>query len=239
MRKLFLVGPVLLLLAACVTRPPHIEPDAGSDALWDMLMTQNQNYVDGSVTFAGLKLIREQTAGKQSPPVTFLSCADSRVPPELVFHQTVGDIFVIREAGNVADTFSVASIEYGVLNPDIRTRMIVVLGHEGCGAVKAAIQNAGGTPSLDALVKRIRDSVPNPPCTDPNDEGCVNRWVKLNAIASAKYLIAAKTSAEIRKAVCSTPATVALRTAYYNLVSGRVELIPFDAGEACRAPGVE
>jgi carbonic anhydrase len=236
-RKHFLGVLCLLLLAACATTQPHPDPnvpDGNNDALWDRLMAGNRSYAGGSISFDGLKIARENLAVTQNPPITILSCADSRLPPELVFHKTIGDIFVVRDAGNVADTFSVASIEYGIINEDINTRMIVVLGHEGCGAVKAAIAGGGSTPALRALVARIRDGFPHP-CADPANSECVESWVRLNAIASATHLIT--DSAKIREVVCSS--NVSLRTAYYNLVSGQVDVIPFNVGEACRAAAAE
>jgi len=227
---------LLLFLAACATTQPHPDPnvpDGSNDVLWDRLMTGNRSYVGGSISFDDLDVLRENLAVTQNPPVTILSCADSRLPPELVFRQTIGDIFVLRAAGNVADTFSVASIEYGIINEDIKTQMIVVLGHEGCGAVKEAIRGTGGTPALNALVARIRNSFSPHPCNNPNSSECVNSWVRLNAVASAKHLIAASTSQKIRDYVCSS--RTSLRTAYYNMVSGKVDVIPFDVGAACGA----
>jgi carbonic anhydrase len=157
------------------------------------------------------------------------------VPPELAFHRTVGDLFVTREAGNVADQFTIASIEYGILNK--WTRMIVVLGHESCGAVEAAIADGGTTVPLKALVKRIRKSFPEGHCTKPGDPQCVHDSVVLNARASAKYLAA--NSETIHDAVCGASPTATVVTAYYNLVSGRVEVIPWPAGDSpCHVVGI-
>ena len=75
----------------------------------------------------------------QHPFAIILGCADSRVIPELIFDQGVGDLFVIRLAGNVADDAVIASIEYAIEH--LGTRLVVVLGHENCGAVKAAVNH--------------------------------------------------------------------------------------------------
>lgn len=241
MRTRFLVAPVLLLLAACtsVQTPLPLDPGMSNDELWTVLLRGNEAYVGGSIGYGGLVFDREKTAPKQNPPVTILSCADSRVPPELAFHRTVGDLFVAREAGNVADEFTIASIEFGILNN--YTRTIVVLGHESCGAVEAAIVDGGTTDPLKALVKRIRESFPNDHCEDPTDPMCVRDSVLLNMTASAKYLIGKSTSTTIHDAVCNRPPAtrIAMVTAYYNLVSGRVEAIPFPVDEACRAAAME
>jgi carbonic anhydrase len=101
----------------------------------------------------------ELTKG-QTPFATILSCADSRVPPEVVFHTSLGDLFVVRAAGNITDKAILASIEYSVEH--LNVPLVVVMGHESCGAVKAAVDTPVGTslgPNLDYLVKQIRPSV--------------------------------------------------------------------------------
>ena len=239
MRRHFVVVPCLLFLAACASTqfPPSVAnapPGANADELWRLLMQGNGEYVAGKLTYPGLVLDREKTAPGQNPPVTLLSCADSRVPPELAFYQTVGDLFVTRAAGNVADQFTIASIEYAILQR--YTRVIVVLGHGECGAVKEAIKNVGGTPAVDALLKRIRDGIPNRPC-ETADDACVNQWVPLNAQASSKYLVGH--SEVIHKAVCGPQPTATVVTANYNLVSGRVEVIPWATGDSpCHVVGI-
>ena len=81
---------------------------------------------------------RKRLIDGQAPFATILGCSDSRVPPELLFDQGFGDLFVIRVAGNVIDTDVVGSVEYGV--DHLKTKLVVVMGHEGCGAVTAALQ---------------------------------------------------------------------------------------------------
>jgi carbonic anhydrase len=96
----------------------------------------------------------------QAPYATILSCADSRVPPEVIFHASLGDLFVIRAAGNITDKAILASAEYAAEH--LNVPLIVVMGHESCGAVKAAVETPVGTslgPNLDYLVKAIKPSV--------------------------------------------------------------------------------
>ena len=103
---------------------------------------------------------RTALAKGQTPFATILSCADSRVPPEIVFHTGLGDLFVVRAAGNITDKAILASIEYSVEHLDVP--LVVVMGHESCGAVKAAIDTPVGQslgPNLDYLVAAIRPSV--------------------------------------------------------------------------------
>lgn len=231
MRRHLFIVPCLLLFAACATHIPRSvtkTPDANANDLWRMLMEGNDEYVAGVLDYDALILDRERTAPHQDPHVTFLSCADSRVPPELAFYQSVGDLFVTRGAGNVADQFMLASVEYGILKE--YTRLLVVLGHEECGAVQAAIENKPLTPALNALVKRIRASFPEGHCTNAKDPKCVQELVVANARASAKNLVAS--SETIRGQVCGPQPTVSMLVANYNLVSGRVEVIPWPAGDS-------
>jgi carbonic anhydrase len=200
------------LLAQTPFPAPWPKPTA-PEAYWQTLMTGNATYMAGSLPYTGLGAQRDATVGGQHPPVTVFSCADSRVPPELIFGRAIGDLFVVRVAGNVAGPFDIASIEYAIDHD--WTRLIVVMGHEDCGAVKAALDpNDPPTPSLVALVQRIRESFGLSMWTGPTDIA-----VKANARSSAAYLLAH--SAVIRKAVLDHH--VGLIVAYYNLKSGKVE----------------
>jgi carbonic anhydrase len=103
---------------------------------------------------------RAALAKGQSPFATVLSCADSRVPPEVIFHAGLGELFVVRAAGHVADHSVLASVEYAAEH--LHIPLVVVMGHEMCGAVKAAVETPAGTslgPNLDYMLKAIRPSV--------------------------------------------------------------------------------
>jgi carbonic anhydrase len=92
---------------------------------------------------------RSELAAGQAPFAVVLSCADSRVPPELVFDQELGDLFVLRVAGNTADDAILGSIEYAV--DHLGTRLVLVMGHTACGAVKAAVETAASGKSAESL----------------------------------------------------------------------------------------
>jgi carbonic anhydrase len=90
--------------------------------------------------------------------VTVLCCSDSRLSPELIFDQNIGDLFVVRTAGNIADPIALASMEYAVEH--LGSRMIVVMGHEKCGAVSATLSgDTMPTENLSALVARIKPGI--------------------------------------------------------------------------------
>lgn len=93
----------------------------------------------------------------QHPHAEILSCSDSRVPPEIIFDQGLGDLFIVRVAGNVASDTEIGSLEYGAEHLDIP--LIVVLGHESCGAVTAAVQAGPGEGHITALVDLIKPAV--------------------------------------------------------------------------------
>src|SRR5205085_5530051 len=100
---------------------------------------------------------RKETAQAQHPFAIIVACADSRTGPELVFDENLGDLFVIRNAGNLVDDHALGSIEYGVEH--LGARLIVVLGHERCGAVTAAMAGDTAPGHLQPVVRDIQPAV--------------------------------------------------------------------------------
>lgn len=189
------------------------------DKIWAALLAGNKEYVAGKITYDKLKEERTLFRDNQLPPVTILSCSDSRVPPELIFNQSLGALFVVRTAGNTADEFGVASVEYAIANG--YTKVLVVMGHENCGAVKASLGGADPTTeALRALATRIRMSFINIPYDSTNKEN-VKKAVEMNTRAAAAQLLAS--SKLIRDAVLTQQ--VKLITAYYELESGVVKTL--------------
>lgn len=150
----------------------------------------------------------------QEPYAIILSCADSRVIPELAFDAGLGELFVVRVAGNVANTSSMASIEYAVAH--IGSPVIVVLGHESCGAVTAAVNGGDNGYNLNHLLAHI-----TPAIQASNKEATVNEVVKKNAQLTKNDLI--NRSAIIKKAVDS--GKLSIEPAYYSLGSGKVTFL--------------
>jgi carbonic anhydrase len=117
----------------------------------------NRRFVSGKPEARNLVTRRKELANTQSPRVAVLSCADSRVPPELVFDEGLGDLFVVRSAGESADPLAVGSLEYAVEH--LGTVLIVVMGHQSCGAVKAACSGKkAASPNLEAVLAPIATS---------------------------------------------------------------------------------
>ena len=123
------------------------------------LMDGNQRFVERKLTFYqdDLAILQQNTVAKQEPFASILSCADSRVPVELVFDQSIGHVFVNRVAGNIATTEIMASIEYGAAV--LGTRVIMVLAHGNCGAIKATIDGKAVPGQISALYRYIRPAV--------------------------------------------------------------------------------
>jgi carbonic anhydrase len=119
--------------------PPKPQNVLSPDAALDRLMKGNKRYVDGVSLRHDFKHEREALTGGQNPYASILSCADSRIAPEYAFDSGRGDLFVCRVAGNFANAESVASLEYSVAV--LGSTLILVLGHESCGAVEAAIKS--------------------------------------------------------------------------------------------------
>ena len=118
------------------------------------LLEGNKRYVSGKLAEKDVGSAREATKGAQKPFVTILTCSDSRVVPEFIFDANVGELFVIRNAGNVVDDIVLGTIEYGAEH--LGTPLFVVLGHEKCGAVTAACSGGDCPPNIAAIVSRIK-----------------------------------------------------------------------------------
>lgn len=157
---------------------------------------------------------RTELVKGQSPWAIILSCADSRVAPELMFDAGLGELFVIRVAGNVANTSSIASIEYAVAH--LGTPVIVVVGHQSCGAVTAAISGGDNGYNLNHLLAHITPAV-----SSCDENANVNEVVKSNALLNAKELLSR--SAIIRNAVDAKK--VKIVSGYYHLDSGKVDFL--------------
>lgn len=157
---------------------------------------------------------RTKWNSSQEPWAIVLSCADSRVIPEAAFDSGISDLFVCRVAGNVANTDTIASIEYAVAH--LGTKLIAVMGHEACGAVNAAIGGGDNGYNLNILLSQIGPAI----AASPNDAP-VSEVVKTNAKLNAEELI--NRSAIIRNAVES--GGVKIVSAYYNLDSGKVDFL--------------
>jgi carbonic anhydrase len=185
-----------------------------ADQIWTDLVAGNQRFVTGHPTARDHVARRQQLVTAQSPDVAVLGCSDSRVPPELLFDKGLGDLFVVRNAGNTPDAISVGSLEYAVEH--LGTKVIVVLGHMSCGAVTAACSgDKPTTPSLEAVVDPI---VPSCVLAKHGDKTDLPAAIKDHVHRSAEQLIA---SSDVLKTGVAK-GTLTVIEAYYALDTGKV-----------------
>ena len=133
---------------------------AASEQVWGKLVEGNNRFVTGKTLARDVVARRSAVLSGQQPQVVVLGCSDSRVSPSVIFDQGLGDVLEVRTVGNVVDSVGLGSIEYALVHMPIR--VLVILGHERCGAVKAAASGEKmPTPSLQAIVDKIAPALAN------------------------------------------------------------------------------
>ena len=200
-----------------------------ADESLQMLMAGNKRYVEGKMAACteSNAASREKLAKGQKPYAIILSCSDSRVPPELIFDQSLGEIFVVRVAGNVPDPIVLGSIEYAAEH--IGSPLILVLGHKRCGAVTATVEADGkGEGNIGEIVKAIAPALgkvkerckAHKECEKKDKEKLVECVVDENAKLAASNLVKqSKIIAELVK-----EGKVKIVSAKYDLDDGKVTL---------------
>jgi carbonic anhydrase len=167
---------------------------------------------------------RARLAAGQQPFAAILTCADSRVPPELLFDQSLGELFVVRNAGNVADPVGEGSLEYAVEH--LGVRLVVVLGHGSCGAVKAVCGAGGALPGHLADIQRampgLREHAEERARAGRSPEGAIADAVARNATAQAEALLAGSPAL----AAAAAGGRLAVLPAVYDLAAGTVAFLP-------------
>lgn len=149
-----LIASSAIIMASASEEAGSITPELALQ----QLMEGNLRYAQGNASHPHQSLEqRAELVSGQHPFAVILGCSDSRIPPELIFDQGLGDVFVIRTAGEVVDNASLASIEYAVEHLDVP--LVVVLGHDSCGAVTAAVQGGEAEGHLGSLMDFIRPAV--------------------------------------------------------------------------------
>jgi carbonic anhydrase len=188
----------------------HLSPDAALEEL----LAGNRRFAANQLTSIDhdLKILKEHTVDKQEPFAAVLACADSRVPVELVFDQTIGHIFVTRVAGNFVTPEIIASLEYAVAV--LKVRAILVLGHSSCGALKAAMKAEAVPGQISALYPPLRAAV-------VASGGNADKAIATNARLQAELLRTSSTV--IRQS--ATANALAVAAGVYDLASGKVTIV--------------
>ncbi|MCX5582642.1 carbonic anhydrase [Streptomyces erythrochromogenes] len=164
------------------------------------------------------RTVRRTLVAGQHPFAVVLGCVDSRVPPELVFDQGLGDLLTVRSAGEVLDEAVLGSIAYGVL--ELRIPLVVILGHQSCGAVAAAVRAAEGGPLLPGHMQYLVDQIR--PAIDRGLRGAA----RIDAAITANVrLVRGRLAAEPEMAAGIAAGALAVVGARYELTSQRVRLV--------------
>jgi carbonic anhydrase len=213
-RRQALAATTMGMIGLLGARSAFAQTNLSSDEALARLMDGNARFVAGGLTSfqEDLAILKQKTVARQEPFAAVLSCADSRVPVELVFDQSIGRVFVCRVAGNLCTPEIIASLEYGAAV--LGVRVIMVLGHDGCGAVKAAIDAKPVPGQISALYAPLRPAVER---AGPDLTAAIkaNAQIQAGLLRTASPTIAGLIADNKMKVVAS----------YYDLASGKVSLL--------------
>ncbi len=212
----FAVPVALGLLFAPIFSISAIDVNPAKNPL-ERLTQGNQRYVASTtVCHEDWSAKRSALLEGQKPFAVIVACSDSRVPPEIVFDQSLGDLFVVRVAGNIVDDFAIGSIEYGV--NILGANLVLVLGHSNCGAVQAALKGM----KFDNHIQEVLNAIQPAIVATKNESGdLLEKAIKANVkiveekLKSSKPLLAKLIEA----------GTLRISGAYYDLKSGKVEFL--------------
>ena len=194
-------------------RNSNVTMPSADDAL-DRLLTGNKRYISQKQIYPNQTLKRRaELCEGQFPFAVILGCSDSRIPPELIFDQGIGDLFVVRVAGNIIDNVVLGSIEYAVTH--LHTPLVMVLGHSKCGAVEATV--AGG--NLEGHLSDLTEAIlPAMNSRQEQTENIIDDTAKANAKMVAEQLTSALSPWIENEKLMVVPA-------FYNLDTGLVEIL--------------
>jgi methyl-accepting chemotaxis protein len=230
-RQLLVAATVLAAAHLCPARAetPAPAPSAATVAAPAPTVAQVlRQLADGNARFSAAHALhpnqsqprRDETAKGQHPVATVISCCDSRVPIEQVFDQGVGDLFVVRVIGNVADTDEIGSAEYGVGH--LHTPVLLVLGHTKCGAVTAAVQGADVHGSIPAVLSKITPAAEQARSDAAlTGDALVARAIQLNVWRQVEQLL--RRSSHVRELVETQQ--VQIVGGVYNVQTGQIEMM--------------
>lgn len=217
-RKSFFVSLFLVLVVSISLT--FAGSQKGEDA-YNKLMDGNKRFTSGSLAQkdVGDSRRKELTTGQQ-PFAIVVTCSDSRVSPEIIFDQGLGELFVVRVAGNVLDSISLGSVEYAAEH--LHSPFLILLGHDKCGAVKASL-DAKGKPegNIGAIVRKILPAVKKASAKGGSQDEVLGNAIKENVLNSQNYI---SRKSPVLKHLIDT-GELKVVTGVYHLDSGAVEII--------------
>jgi carbonic anhydrase len=201
-------------LHAAVTPPLSVQSNLTPDAALLELMSGNKRFAANQLISIqkDLEVLRNHTVDKQEPFAAVLACADSRVPVEMIFDQTIGGIFVTRVAGNLVSPEIIASLEYSVAVLGVKA--VLVIGHTNCGAVKAAMKADAVPGQISSLYAALRRAV-------EHSGGDLAKAIEVNARVQADLL---RTSSTVLRDA-DQAGKIKVKSGVYDLASGKVTLM--------------
>jgi carbonic anhydrase len=213
-------GLAAALVTPALAAPPPANAVSG-DAALHRLIVGNARYAANQADERDFAVGRVARSTAQYPIAAILGCADSRVPPEFVFDQGPGDLFIVRIAGNVLTDYGIASLEYATAV--LGVTLILVLGHSGCGAVEAAINSSQGGGALPGHLPQLIAKI-TPAVTATQSAAPANRLAA--AIAENVRLTARQTAATAPLLSASVSSgKVKVAGGVYDIATGKVRLL--------------
>lgn len=211
----------LAFFSAAILASDHGEQEAAPapdpEKVWAELAAGNKRFVAGRPMIRDVVKARTEVAKGQSPRVIVVACADSRVSPELLFDETLGGLFVVRTAGNIADKIALGSMEYAAEH--LGSTVLLVVGHESCGAVGAAASgDKMPSKNLDAIVNKIEPALKESRKAGLTGDMLAAKGIELNVRQSVRDIL--KDSEILSKRAAEGKLTVI--AAVYKLASGEV-----------------
>lgn len=214
---LFLYTQLAIIFSCHSKKDRHLEINTADEAI-AVLKEGNQHFVSNHLVHNTDYLSQiEETKKEQHPHSLILGCIDSRVPPEIIFDQALGQIFVARVAGNIDDDYIIGSMEFAVKAK--HTKLIVVLGHNHCGAVKGAMDNVE-LEHLTSLVDQIKPAI-SEQNSYPMDDAVADLTSKKNVQITVQHLLAR--SKILNESVLTNE--IKIIGAFYNIENGEVEFL--------------
>ena len=203
-----LITAVFLLSGVCIASDSHGVTVVNADSALVTLKKENAHYVANPVSSGKpTREARQESLLSQHPIAVVVSCSDSRTSPEIIFNQNLNRLFVVRTAGNVVDDIGLGSIEYAVEH--LGVRLIIVMGHQNCGAVKASIAGGSVPPHINSIVNQIKPSVAAAK-KEPGD--LLANSIQLNAMRVADKIRHDRDLGDADKEVKVIPAVYSLET---------------------------
>ncbi len=216
MKKIVALLSIFLFTSFTVLKAQTHPTIADDEIILKQLLDANSNFCKGILKHPDDDTMTRKALVKgQNPKAVIVTCSDSRVSPELLFDQGLGDLFVIRVAGNVIDDDVLASIEYAVEH--LHVGLVIIMGHESCGAVKAAVAGGEAPGHLPVLIEKIAPAVK---LAKTQSGDTIENAVKNNTKAGS-----AEVAEDLNKLIEDYQHKIKVVAAEYHLQSGKVEIL--------------